>query len=77
MPSILPFIRTTGAILNDQVLGLVGDAFDDACGALHDKGQPPIVYEVIATRIINAAKDGERDPERLRMAGLAALPLRG
>jgi hypothetical protein len=32
----------------------------------HDKGQPTIVYEVIAKRIIDAAKNGERDPVRLR-----------
>jgi hypothetical protein len=31
------------------------------------------VYEIIAKRIIEAAKKGERDPTRLRDAGLAAL----
>ena len=40
---------------------------------LHDKGQPEIVYEVIAKRIIDAVKNGERDPIRLRNAGLAAF----
>jgi hypothetical protein len=39
----------------------MGEAFDDACKELHDTGQPPIVYEVIAKRIIDAAKNGERD----------------
>jgi hypothetical protein len=39
----------------------------------HDTGQPTIVYEVIAKRIIDAAKNGERDPVRLRNAGLTAL----
>jgi hypothetical protein len=38
-----------------------------------DNRQPTIVYEVIAKRIIDAAKKGERDPVRLRNAGLAAL----
>jgi hypothetical protein len=51
----------------------MGEAFDTACKDLHDTGQPPIVYEVIAKRIIDAAKDGERDPVRLRNAGLSAL----
>jgi type III secretion system FlhB-like substrate exporter len=32
-----------------------------------------IVYGIIAKRIIEAAKKGERDPIRLRDAGLAAL----
>jgi hypothetical protein len=51
----------------------MGEAFDTACKDLHDTGQPPIVYEVIAVRIINAAKNGERDPVRLRNTGLSAL----
>jgi hypothetical protein len=41
--------------------------------SLHDKEQPAVVYEIIAKRIIEAAKKGERDPIRLRDAGLAAL----
>jgi hypothetical protein len=41
--------------------------------SLHDKGQPAVVYEITAKRIIEAAKKGERDPIRLRDAGLAAL----
>jgi hypothetical protein len=32
-----------------------------------------VVQEVIAKRIIKAAMKGERDPTRLRKAGLAAL----
>jgi hypothetical protein len=51
----------------------MGEAFDTACKDLHDTGQPPIVYEVIAKRVINAAKNGERDRVRLRNAGLSAL----
>jgi hypothetical protein len=51
----------------------MGEAFDRACKKLHDTGQPPIVYEVIAKRIIDAAKAGERDLVRLRNAGLKAL----
>lgn len=46
---------------------------DEACKELHDTGQPAIVYEVIAKRIIDAAKNGECDPVRLRNAGLAEL----
>jgi hypothetical protein len=51
----------------------MGEAFDAACKELHDRGQPAVVYEVIAKRIIEAARKGERDPGRLRNAGLAAL----
>jgi len=71
--SILPFIARSGAVFNDLATQVMGEAFDAACEELHDKGQPTIVYEVIAKRIIDAAKKGERDPVRLRNAGLAAL----
>ena len=53
--------------------------FDDeatriaACKGLQDGGQPDLVREIIAKRIIEAARKGERDPARLRNAGLAAL----
>jgi hypothetical protein len=72
---ILPFIRKTGTVFDDHATGIMGEAFDAACKELHDAGQPAIVYEVIAKRIIDAAKSGERDKARLRDAGLAALGL--
>jgi hypothetical protein len=71
--SVLPFIGNSGAAFNDLATQAMGEAFDAACKELHDKGQPNIVYEVIAKRIIDAAKRGERDPTRLRNAGLIAL----
>ena len=51
----------------------MGEAFDAVCKDLHDAGQPVLVREIIAKHIIEAAKKGERDPVRLRDAGLAAL----
>jgi hypothetical protein len=73
--SILPFIRKAGTVFDDRVTEIMGEAFDSACTELHDTGQPPIVYEVIARRIIDATRNGERDPVRLRNVGLAALGL--
>jgi hypothetical protein len=73
--SILPFIRKTSTVFDDRVTRIMGEAFDSACKELHDSGQPPIVYEVIAKRIIDAVKGGERDVMRLRNVGLAALGL--
>jgi hypothetical protein len=73
--SILPFIHKAGTVFDDQATELMGKAFDAACKKLHDKGQPSIVYEVIAKRIIDAAKNGERDIARLRNMGLAGLGL--
>jgi hypothetical protein len=73
--SILPFIRKTGTVFDDRMTNIMGEAFDSACKELHDTGQPPIVYEVIAKRIIDGVRAGERDPVRLRNVGLAALGL--
>ena len=72
--SILPFIGAETDYFDDRVTKILGDAFDAACKKLHDKGQPSIVYEVIARRIIDAAKKGVRDPVLLGDIGLAALP---
>ncbi|MGA8901506.1 hypothetical protein [Bradyrhizobium sp.] len=73
MASILPFIRKTGTVFDDRMTRIMGEAFDSACKELHDSGQPPIVYDVIAKRIIDAVRDGERDVMRLRNVGLAAI----
>jgi hypothetical protein len=51
----------------------MGEAFDAACAGLQDGGQPDLVREIIAKRIIEAAKKGERDPVRLRNAGLGRV----
>jgi hypothetical protein len=71
--SILPFIARSGTVFDDHATEIMGAAFDAACKELHDKGQLAIVYEVIAKRIIDAAKNGERDPLQLRNIGLAGL----
>jgi hypothetical protein len=72
MASILPFIRAR-ADFDEETTRLMGEAFDAARASVRDGGQPAIVYEIIAKRFIEAAKKGERDPARLRNAGLAAL----
>jgi hypothetical protein len=48
----------------------MSEAFDAACEELHDTGQPEIVLEVTAERIITVAKTGVLDPVRLREAAL-------
>jgi hypothetical protein len=48
-------------------------AYDMACKSLHDKGQPAIVQEIIAKRIIAAARRGERSPEKLCESALTSL----
>jgi hypothetical protein len=41
-------------------------AFEAACKALDDTGQPELVLDIIAERIVAAARTGEHDPVRLR-----------
>jgi hypothetical protein len=48
----------------------MSEAFEADLKELHDTGQRNVVREIIAGRIIAAAKLGERDPVRLRAAEL-------
>jgi hypothetical protein len=66
-----PFDRISA--LSKGVSALLSQAFDMACALLGRTPQPTAVREAIAKCIIEAAKVGERDPVRLREAGLAAL----
>jgi hypothetical protein len=70
--SIRSFV-TPGAF-EPAAIAAMSEAFDAACKELNDTGQPQIVLEVIAERIIAAARQGERDPVRLREAALAGYP---
>jgi hypothetical protein len=56
-----------------EALTAMVEAFDAALKALDDGGQPKMVLEVIAQRIIEAARRGERDPVRLMKAALPWL----
>jgi hypothetical protein len=50
---------------DDAATFTMGEAFDRACVSLHRFGSLITVRELIAKRIIAAAKNGERDPSRL------------
>lgn len=75
MASILPFVAK--GVFDDATLRIMGRAFDDACRELHDEGQPHVVQEVMAQRIIAAAHRGERNIARLRDIALIALRQNG
>jgi hypothetical protein len=51
---------------DDAATSAMGQAFDKACKSLRNLGSACEVREIIAKRIIVAAKNGERDPTRLR-----------
>ena len=71
MATVLPFFQDVA--FDPDLTHAMGEAFERACRSLRDVGQPDIVKEVIARRIIEVAKTGERDPERLSDHALLAL----
>jgi hypothetical protein len=66
--SIHSFV-TPGAF-DPEAMAAMDGAFNAACKALGDTGQPKIVLEIIAQRIVEAASRGERNPVRLVKAAL-------
>ena len=50
---------------DDAATLVMGEAFDQACKSLRNLGSAITVREIIAKRIVAAAKKGERDPARL------------
>ena len=58
--------KPSDGTFDDHATRVMGEAFDAARIKLHSSGQPQIVFETIAARIIAAASKGERDPVRLR-----------
>ena len=61
------------ASFNPETLKVLCEAYDKARASLRDTGQPRILNEVIASRIIAMAKQGERDPDRLCAKALIGL----
>jgi hypothetical protein len=70
---VIPFFRDVS--FDPDATHIMGQAFDDACKELHGTGQSDLVKSVIAKRIIQIAKKGERDPDQLRKHVLQAVGL--
>jgi hypothetical protein len=62
-------MRSFGAF-EPEAIAEMGEALDAACEELGDAGRPDAVREILAVRIIAAARFGECDPVRLREAAL-------
>jgi hypothetical protein len=69
--TIIPYLN--GTAFDPDLTHAMGQAYDRAFRALHDRGQPAMVHEVIAKRIIEIAKTGERDPNKLCERALQAF----
>ena len=71
MSNVVDLFQSTA--FDPETVKVLCDAYDKARASMHDAGQPQIVHEVIAQRIIAMAKQGERDPKRLSAAALIGL----
>ena len=72
--SIIPFLDDR-AVFDDAITRAMGEAYDKTLHALHDRGQPDVVKEALAKRIIEIAKTGEREPDQMYKRALAAFGL--
>ena len=72
MAAAVPFLE--GAVFDPTATHVMGQAFDCACRSLHDIGQlDTTVKEFIAKRIVELARDSERDPNKLCEHALQTL----
>jgi hypothetical protein len=68
----VPFLE--GAVFDPTATHAMGEAFDCACRLLHDIGElDNALKQVIAKRIIEVARGGERNPNKLCEHALQAL----
>ena len=72
MGQILQFLRPTDVFSPEAIQTLI-KAYDMALASLQDRGQPDVVREVVAKRIIEAAQKGVVDPASLCADALSAL----
>lgn len=73
-PSALSVVQfLPRGVFDDDTTRLMGQAFDSAVMSLGEKFQPQVIQEIIARRIVTAARKGERDPGRLCDAAIGAV----
>jgi hypothetical protein len=72
---IIPFLEDRA--FDTETTRVMGEAYEKARAGLHDKGQPHLVQEIVAKRIIDIAATGERNPTELARRALQALGLDG
>jgi hypothetical protein len=64
---------TSDSCFDEATLAAMIVAYDQARRSLQNSGLTPIIREMIGKRIIEAAKQGERDSEILHQQALKAL----
>ena len=51
--------------LDLEAIAVMTEAFNKACQSLHDWGQPDVITDIVAKRIVEVAELGERNPDQL------------
>ena len=64
------------AAFGPELTRVMGEAFERATRSLHDTGQPDLIKEVMAKRIIDAVRRGIRDPQQLCLEATKSLGLK-
>ena len=71
MTSVVPLFRDSA--FDAEATQTMGNAYDIACRSLRPNGRLPVIQELLASKIVQAAQRGERDPERLAAVALEFL----
>jgi hypothetical protein len=66
---VMPIFTQPGAF-DPETIATMSEVLDIACEKVGDTDRPEVTREVLAGRIIAAAKLGEREPARLLEAAL-------
>lgn len=61
------------ASFDDETMRMMGEVFDRTCDALGNFSEGVTVREIIAKRIVEVAKTGERNPSHLYRQALKVL----
>ena len=71
MTDLSPFLA--GRVFDAETTKAIGEAFDRIIRALPETGQPALVREVVADRVIEISDRGERDPDKIARRALKEL----
>jgi hypothetical protein len=72
MGQVVQFLRPEKAF-DSEVVTIVAAAYEKAIAGIGNQAPPEIVRHIAARRILALASKGERDPDRLRAAGVVKI----
>jgi hypothetical protein len=74
MSMIFPFIAD--GCFDPEATKIMGEVFDEMVTSLDRFGRPRIIQEAVARHILDAMRDGERDPDVVYQRVLAAMAVK-